>query len=34
MKMARVIFFTGQIDTMSEFYGKVLGLEQVTNEKG
>jgi catechol 2,3-dioxygenase-like lactoylglutathione lyase family enzyme len=34
MKMARVILFTGQIDAMSEFYGKVLGLKQVTNEKG
>ena len=33
MKMARVILFTGQIDAMSEFYGKVLGLRQVTNEK-
>jgi len=34
MKMARVILFTGQIDAMSKFYGEVLGLEQVTNEKG
>jgi len=34
MKLARVILFTGQIDVMSEFYGKVLGLKQVTNEKG
>jgi catechol 2,3-dioxygenase-like lactoylglutathione lyase family enzyme len=34
MKMARVILFTGQIDIMSRFYGDVLGLEQVTNEKG
>ncbi|HKV82698.1 MAG TPA: VOC family protein [Candidatus Sulfotelmatobacter sp.] len=34
MKMARVILFTAQMDTMSEFYGKVLGLRQVTNEKG
>jgi len=34
MKMARVILFTGQIDTMSEFYRDVLGLKQVTNEKG
>jgi len=33
MKMARVILFTGQIDAMSEFYGKVLGLKQITNEK-
>jgi len=34
MKMARVILFTSQIDEMSKFYGKVLGLKQVTNEKG
>ncbi len=34
MKMARVILFTGQIDAMSRFYGEVLGLKQVTNEKG
>jgi catechol 2,3-dioxygenase-like lactoylglutathione lyase family enzyme len=34
MKMARVILFTAQIDEMSRFYGKVLGLKQVTNEKG
>jgi len=34
MKMARVILFTGQIDAMSEFYGDVLGLKRVTNERG
>ena len=34
MKMARVILFTSQMEEMSEFYGKVLGLRQVTNEKG
>jgi len=34
MRMARVILFTGQLDAMSEFYGQVLGLKQVTNEKG
>ena len=34
MEMARVILFTAQIDEMSRFYGQVLGLEQVTNEKG
>jgi catechol-2,3-dioxygenase len=34
MEMARVILFTGQIDEMSKFYGEVLGLKQVTNEKG
>jgi catechol 2,3-dioxygenase-like lactoylglutathione lyase family enzyme len=35
MKMARVIFFTGQMDAMSRFYGEVLGLRKiVTSEKG
>ncbi len=34
VKMARVILFTSQIDEMSRFYGEVLGLRQVTNEKG
>ena len=34
MKMARVILFTAQMDEMSKFYGGVLGLKQVTNEKG
>ncbi|HEY4115922.1 MAG TPA: VOC family protein [Rhizomicrobium sp.] len=34
MKVARIILFTNQIDTMSRFYGEVLGLKQVTNEKG
>ena len=34
MKMARVILFTPQIDAMSEFYRDVLGLKQVTSEKG
>jgi catechol 2,3-dioxygenase-like lactoylglutathione lyase family enzyme len=34
MKMARVILFTAQMEEMSEFYGKVLGLKRVTNEKG
>ena len=34
MKMARVILFTSQMDAMSRFYGEVLGLKQVTNEKG
>ena len=32
MKLARVILFTAQIDTMSKFYGEVLGLKRVTNE--
>ncbi|MGH9495513.1 MAG: VOC family protein [Candidatus Sulfotelmatobacter sp.] len=34
MKMARVILFTARMDAMSHFYGEVLGLKQVTNEKG
>ena len=34
MKMARVILFTSQMDAMSEFYGEVLGLKQLTSEKG
>jgi hypothetical protein len=34
MKMARVILFTGQMDKMSKFYGDVLGLKQITIEKG
>ena len=34
MRMARVILFTGQLDAMSTFYGAVLGLKQVTSEKG
>ncbi len=34
MKLARVILFTAQMDAMSEFYGKVLGLKQVSSEPG
>src|SRR5579871_4278629 len=34
MKMARIILFTGQIEAMSSFYAEVLGLRQVTDEKG
>lgn len=34
MKMARVILFTSQMEAMSRFYGEVLGLMQVTEEKG
>jgi catechol 2,3-dioxygenase-like lactoylglutathione lyase family enzyme len=34
MEMARVILFTAQMETMSRFYGEVLGLKQVTDEKG
>ncbi len=34
MKLARVILFTAQMDAMSKFYGEILGLPQLTNEKG
>lgn len=34
MKMARVILFTAQIDAMSRFYGEVLALKKLTDEKG
>jgi catechol 2,3-dioxygenase-like lactoylglutathione lyase family enzyme len=34
MKLARVILFTAQMDAMSKFYGEVLGLAQVSKEKG
>ena len=34
MKMARVILFTPQMEAMSKFYGDVLGLKTVTEEKG
>ena len=34
MKVARIILFTAQMEIMSRFYGEVLGLKQVTNEKG
>ena len=34
LKIARVILFTSQIDAMTRFYGEVLGLKQITNEKG
>jgi catechol 2,3-dioxygenase-like lactoylglutathione lyase family enzyme len=34
LRMARIILFTAQLNEMSRFYGEVLGLKQVTNEKG
>jgi catechol 2,3-dioxygenase-like lactoylglutathione lyase family enzyme len=34
MKLARVILFTAQMDAMSKFYRDVMGLKQITNEKG
>jgi catechol 2,3-dioxygenase-like lactoylglutathione lyase family enzyme len=34
MKMARVILFTNQMEKMTSFYRDVLGLRQVTDDKG
>src|ERR1700753_2468846 len=34
MKMARVILFTAQMDAMSDFYGRTLGLKLISEEKG
>src|ERR1700691_4748661 len=34
MKFARVILFTWQMEKMSKYYGEVLGLEVVSEEKG
>ena len=34
MQMARVILFTAQMDAMTAYYRDVLGLKQVTNDKG
>ena len=34
MKVARVILFTNKMDAMSAFYGEVLGLRTVSEEKG
>ena len=34
MKLARVILFTGQIEKMSKYYGEVLGLKIISEEKG
>ena len=34
MQMARVILFTAQMEAMTAFYRDVLGLKQVTNDKG
>ena len=33
LRIARIILFTAQIDEMSRFYGEVLGLKQVTDER-
>jgi catechol 2,3-dioxygenase-like lactoylglutathione lyase family enzyme len=34
MKLARLILFTGRMEKMSRYYGEVLGLEVVSDEKG
>jgi len=34
LKLARIILFTAQMDAMSQYYGQMLGLEQIANEKG
>jgi catechol 2,3-dioxygenase-like lactoylglutathione lyase family enzyme len=34
LKVARVILFTNSFDEMNKFYGLVLGLKQVSAEKG
>jgi catechol 2,3-dioxygenase-like lactoylglutathione lyase family enzyme len=34
MQLARVILFTARMEAMSKFYGQVLGLKQVADEKG
>jgi catechol-2,3-dioxygenase len=34
MTLARVILFTGQMEAMSRFYGEVLGLALISEEKG
>ncbi len=34
MKLARIILFTARMDAMTKFYGDVLGLELVSEEKG
>ena len=34
MKLARIILFTAKMEAMSKFYGTVLNLKLVSNEKG
>lgn len=34
LKMARVILFTRQMDTMSDFYSRILGLKLISEAKG
>lgn len=34
MQFARIILFTRQMDAMSDYYGRILGLEVISEEKG
>ncbi len=34
MHLTRIILFTAQMDAMSHFYAEILGLKQITKEKG
>lgn len=34
LKMARIILFTRQMDAMSDFYSRILGLKLISEEKG
>lgn len=34
MKLARIILFTAQMDAMSDFYSRILGLKLISEEKG
>ncbi len=34
MKLARIILFTARMEAMTSFYRDILGLKQVTDEKG
>jgi catechol 2,3-dioxygenase-like lactoylglutathione lyase family enzyme len=34
LKMARIILFTGQMDAMSDYYSRILGLKLISAEKG
>ena len=33
LKFARIILFTNQIDEMTRYYGTILGLKQITDER-
>lgn len=34
MQFARIILFTRQMDAMTDYYGRILGLKTVSEEKG